>query len=87
MKSSEVVPQTQDKKHNHYFKKCGYEYVDVYRVLEMFSVTDPCISHAAKKLLCTGQRGHKDVYTDIQDVIDTLERWKQMRQEDNDISS
>ena len=74
-------------KHNHYFKDCPYEQVDVYRIIEIFGVTDPCIQHALKKLLCSGVRGHKDQEKDIQDVIDTLERWKQMRNEDAEAAS
>ena len=74
-------------KHNHYFKDCPYERVDVYRIIEIFGVTDPCIQHALKKLLCSGVRGHKDQEKDIQDVIDTLERWKQMRNEDAEATS
>ena len=73
--------------HNHYFKPCPYDTLDVYRVINIFGVTDPCIQHALKKLLCSGVRGHKDQSKDIQDVIDTLERWKQMREEDDKITS
>lgn len=76
------VPSKQDTKHSHYFKKCGYDYVDVYRTIKMFGVTDPCLQHAVKKLLVTGGRGFKDIETDVQDVIDTLERWKEMFNED-----
>lgn len=73
--------------HNHYFKPCPYDTLDVYRVINIFGVTDPCIQHALKKLLCSGVRGHKDQTKDIQDVIDTLERWKEMRYEDDKITS
>ena len=73
--------------HNHYFKPCPYDTVDVYRVINIFGVSDPCIQHALKKLLCSGVRGYKDQSKDIQDVIDTLERWKQMREEDDKITS
>ena len=73
--------------HNHYFKSCPYDTLDVYRVISIFGVSDPCIQHALKKLLCSGVRGHKDQSKDIQDVIDTLERWKQMREEDDKITS
>lgn len=70
-------------KHSHYKKNvAGLSMIDVYRVLDLFGVTDPCIQHAAKKLLATGLRGHKDAARDIQDAIDTLERWKEMRAED-----
>ena len=71
------------KAHSHYFKDVAHlKVVDVYRVLELFQVTDPAIAHAVKKLLVAGGRGHKDLMRDIQDCIDTLERWKVMRQED-----
>lgn len=70
------------KKHSHYFKHCPYEYVDVYRVLELFGVENPEIAHAVKKLLVAGGRGHKCIKKDIQEAIDSLERWKDMREED-----
>jgi hypothetical protein len=71
------------KKHSHYFKPCPYEHVDVYRVLEMFAVTDPCLQHAVKKLLVAGGRGAgKDISQDVQEAIDTLERFKAMRDEE-----
>ena len=73
--------------HNHYFKPCPYDTLDVYRVINIFGVTDPCIQHALKKLLCSGVRGYKDQSKDIQDVIDTLERWKEMRCEDNKVEN
>ena len=73
--------------HNHYFKPCPYDTLDVYRVISIFGVTDPCIQHALKKLLCSGVRGHKDQPKDIQDVIDTLERWKEMRCEDDKVEN
>lgn len=71
-----------DKAHNHYFKNVSHlEYIDVYRVLELFDVTDPCLSHAVKKLLVAGGRGHKDISRDVQDVIDSCVRWQEMQQE------
>lgn len=69
-------------KHSHYFKPCPFDSVDVYRVLALFGVTDPCLQHAVKKLLVAGGRGHKDIAKDVQDSIDTLERWKAMRAEE-----
>ncbi len=64
------------KKHSHYFKPCPYQEIDVYLVLKLFNVTDPCLAHAVKKLLVAGGRGNKDLYTDIQEAIDTLNRWQ-----------
>jgi hypothetical protein len=73
-----------EKKHNHYFKVVAHlSHVDVYRVLSLFGVTDPALQHAAKKLLVAGGRGGgKDISRDVQEAIDTLERWKEMRTED-----
>lgn len=50
--------------------------VDVYRTLSSFNVTDPACQHAIKKLLCMGLRGHKDVITDLDDAIDSLNKMK-----------
>lgn len=74
-------------KHNHYFKDCPYGKVDVYRILEIFDVTDPCIQHCVKKLLCAGGRGYKDINLDINNVIDTLQRWKDMREEEKNLEN
>jgi hypothetical protein len=70
------------KEHSHYYKSCPYPVIDVYRVLKIFDVTDPCLAHAVKKLLCAGKRGLKNTDSDVQDVIDTLQRWKAMRDEE-----
>jgi hypothetical protein len=70
-------------KHNHYFKKTVHlDAVDVYRVLELFNVTNPCLQHAVKKLLCAGGRGAKDMEQDVQEAMDTLERYQDMCRED-----
>lgn len=76
-------------KHSHYFKDVArLEVVDVYRVLSLFGVSDPCLQHATKKLLVAGGRGAgKDIDQDVQEAIDTLERWKNMRKEDGNASS
>lgn len=69
---------------SHYRKPCPYDEVDVYRVLVMFEVTDPCIQHAIKKLLAAGKRGAKDAAKDVAEAIESLQRWQQMRREDDD---
>jgi hypothetical protein len=71
-------------KHPHYHKDVrGLDTIDVYRVLYLFNVTDPCIQHAVKKLLVAGGRGAgKDINKDIQEAIDSLNRWQEMRRED-----
>lgn len=70
---SEQVPLHE--RYPQYYRKCGYEYVDVYRVLEIFGVTNPCLQHAIKKLLLAGVRtGKKDFRKDIKEAIDALTR-------------
>ena len=72
-------------KHSHYRKSISHlKTIDVYRVLQLFGVTDPCLQHAAKKLLCAGQRGAKSQDQDIQEAIDTLHRYQEMQKEDAD---
>ena len=69
--------------HNHYFKDVrNLTHIDVYRVLELFEVIDPAIQHAVKKLLCAGGRGAKSQPQDVQEAIDSLIRWQDMRKED-----
>lgn len=69
--------------HGHYFKSvANLDEIDVYRVLSLYGVTDPCLQHAVKKLLVAGGRGLKGADKDIQEAIDTLQRWQEMRIED-----
>jgi len=72
-------------KHGHYKKDVRHlGAVDVYRVLTLFEVTDPCLQHAIKKLLCAGQRGSKSQDQDIQEAIDTLHRFQEMQAENRE---
>lgn len=79
-----VADPTPTKKHNHYFKDVSnLKTIDVYRVLNLFAVTDPCIGHAIKKLLVAGGRGAgKSIDKDIQEAIDSLVRWQAIQLED-----
>lgn len=71
--------------HSHYFKDVtNLKKVDVYRVIKLFGVDDPCIQHAVKKLLVAGGRGVKDKQKDIQEAIDSLNRFLEMCKEDED---
>ena len=72
-------------KYPHYFKAVppGVTHIDVYRLLQMFTVDDHAIGHAIKKLLVAGGRGAKSVDKDVQEAIDTLTRWQTMRVEDS----
>lgn len=70
-------------KYSHYYKTLPCLTVDVYRVLHAFDVTDPCLQHAAKKIMCAGGRGAKDAKKDIEEAIDSLVRWLEMRREES----
>lgn len=63
----------------------GATFIDVYRVLAMFDVTDPCIQHAVKKLLAAGRRGHKDTAKDIDEAMQSLQRYQCMQYEDEQL--
>jgi hypothetical protein len=53
-------------------------YVDVYDVLKAWNVTNPALQHLIKKALQAGNRGHKDLETDMQDIIDSAIRAKEL---------
>ncbi len=70
---------------NHYQKSVEHlKWIDVYRVLVLFGVTNPCLQHAIKKLLCAGQRGIKDQKQDVQEAIASLVRYLEMQTEDDE---
>ena len=48
--------------------------VDVYDVLNAWKVTDPCLQHALKKMMMTGNRGHKDERQDLVDIVHSAKR-------------
>lgn len=63
-------------------KKSGNKYTrtmkgiefDAYDVIEACEIKCPALQHAAKKVLYTGVRGHKDEEQDLQDIIDSAHR-------------
>lgn len=70
--------------YDHYFKDVSHlKVVDIYRILELYEVTDPCVQHAVKKLLCSGKRGVKEMSKDIKEASDTLNRYFEMQAENN----
>lgn len=69
---------------SHYHRACPFPSVDVYRVLLLFGVTDPCLQHALKKVLCAGGRGAKDAEKDVREAIASLQRWLEMRKEEGE---
>ncbi len=66
-----------------YHREVPTKTIDVYRVGVAFGVTDPCLFHALKKILLPGGRvGGKSTEQDIDEAIWSLNRWKQMREEE-----
>lgn len=93
--SAEVTPDSvkamhgspfQPRTHSHYFKDVYHlDFIDVYRVLKLFDVTDPAIAHAVKKLLVPGKRGAgKDLAKDLTEARDSIQRAVDMLKEDGE---
>lgn len=53
-------------------------FVDVYDVLMAWNVTNPALQHLIKKALQAGNRGHKSREQDLQDIIDSAIRAKEL---------
>lgn len=51
--------------------------LDPYRILDVYQITHPAQQHAIKKLLRAG-KSIKNLEQDIDEVIMTLQRWKEM---------
>ena len=59
--------------------KCAMDgKIDVYAVLDAFSVVCPARQHAIKKLLCSGIRGKGDTLQDLREARDAIDRAIQM---------
>ena len=68
-------------KENKYIRDLKGVKVDVYDVLLAFKVENPALQHLIKKALCTGIRGHKNKDQDLQDIIDSAIRAKELEKE------
>ncbi len=76
-----ILGNQSGRKHSHYFKDVsGIDQIDVYAVLRLFEVTDPCLQHIVKKALCAGKRGAKDWAKDVQEIADTAQRLIELEQ-------
>lgn len=81
--TEEKAPYVADRPYSHYFRDVSnLTWIDIYRVLELYQVTDHALGHAVKKLLAAGLRnGLKDYDQDVREARDTLNRWLDMRLE------
>lgn len=59
--------------------------IDPYRIMFEYKITHPAHQHALKKLLRAGN-SIKDLKQDIQEVVDSLERWIEMIDEDEQVA-
>lgn len=55
--------------------------IDIYRMIDLLNIEHPAHQHAFKKLARAGS-GDKSLDQDIQEVIDSLVRWQEMREEE-----
>lgn len=55
--------------------------IDVYDLLEAYQPCNKALDHLIKKALMAGERGHKDRMQDLQDIIDSAIRAKQIEEE------
>ena len=53
-------------------------FIDVYDVLMAWNVSNPALQHLIKKALQPGERGHKSREQDLQDIIDSAIRAKEL---------
>jgi hypothetical protein len=60
-------------------------WVDVYDVIDAWGLANPAYQHLIKKALKAGNRGHKDLMTDAQDIIDSAIRGKQLIENGGDL--
>jgi len=44
-------------------------WIDVYDILQAFEVHNPALQHLVKKALAAGQRGHKTLSQDMDDIV------------------
>lgn len=88
-KKPESSSQVNERTYVHYFKDVrNLQEIDVYRVITLFNVTNPCLAHAIKKLLVAGGRGGgKDIQKDVKEAMDSLARFIEMQQEDGRLKS
>ena len=69
-------------KYGHYFKDVSHlKKIDVYRVIDLWEITDPALQHALKKVLAAGKRGAKNQMQDVAEAIDSLVRFQDMQVE------
>jgi hypothetical protein len=76
--------ETASREFNHYFRDVRHlSAIDIYRVLDLFDVTDHSAGHAIKKLIAAGKRGAKDAERDYIEAAKSIARKLEMMREDS----
>lgn len=83
MSESIEVTKAEPNPYAHYFRDVRHlDKIDIYRVAQLFDVSDPALQHALKKIMAAGRRGAKDSAKDVGEAIVALRRWQEMRSEE-----
>jgi len=82
-----MCEKTIKEKYDYYHKNCPYDSIDPYRIAAIYELKDNSLFQAFKKILVAGQRGAKDAEKDVDEAIDALKRWKEMREEDRNLNA
>lgn len=61
--------------------------LDPARIVQIYGCKNLMAGTIAKKALCAGNRGHKDLLQDLDDIITAAKRWKEMVIEDMEIGN
>ena len=70
-----------NQKANKYQRQIKSVQVDVYDVLKAWNVVNPALQHLIKKALQAGDRGHKSLNEDLDDIIASSIRAKELGQD------
>ena len=72
---------------SHYRKFYKGVQLDPARIAKIYGIGNMVQAQIVKKALCAGNRGHKDVLRDIDDIITAAKRWREMELEDHENES
>jgi len=78
-----IEPEHKDTGSHYRYSYKGIK-LDPARILTVYEQSHPMAGAIVKKALCAGNRGHKDLINDIDDIICAAVRWKEMIEEDKD---
>lgn len=79
-----ALPAINPKTHKYLKQIKPKVFVDVYDVLAAWKVTNPALQHLIKKALQAGNRGHKDLLEDLDDIVVSANRALQLGKEFNE---